>query len=639
VDSAAFVPCAELTLYGPDAPSDALALAVSRFTKALERVTGAALPQVWGGIAPSEGPLLVVGNTTSLAGIVDVRAWIPPGAMDSDVLSQSYVLSSAASTPGRLLAAGCGIGESPRAFLGLGYALGDLLQRVERRDDVWGFVLPAEPVVETPAMPNRTVYLMNSEKWQAPGLSFDYGNTAQLEGFVDALVNAKFSRIAFWQWYAIYLYPTNREDRRAENLRIHQGMRHLLDYGRKRGLEIIHMLTPMHANPDLLPDDPKYVATGYYGRTSVCWAQPEARQLARYMARHEMEYYGPVDGYVCWFYDPGGCFCEVCRRNQGKHLTAQFELVKELAATVSPTAELQACLWPTWCFHEEQWGIDFPEKDVHAFVKEFLAAALESCGPRQLTILDSCDTSFDNYAFNIYSGIVDPSLFKRNGFMHRVLGTPGEASYVFAPFAFRFLEGPMRTALDRHLDEAMLSVIYTTPSYPSLYAFGEMLYSGNPDGDAALRGYAATVAKGTAYAPMVALLTALEDRAGARTYEAMDAAISRAEEAWAQLEAHPDFYGDRNWLKGYVRAQRFYYRLARAETEAAYSQTLAELRAGLIEIPTYTDYVKHTLTPEIIARFHLPMWRGPVGDSSAIGTERAVDDKWIGVPDVYREES
>ena len=611
-------------------------LAVSRFNRRISAFTGKTFPVCWG-TAPVGVPLLRVGTAMAAAALSSERDWDrAPGADDADVRRQSYVIDcdpGDAGAPPVVYVFGFGESADARSSLGLGYALGELLRRLDVRDGVWGFALPGSPLVSSPKTPNRTLYLMNSVGWASRGLSLDYDDPQALEGYVDALIEAGYSRISLWQWYMIYLYPGNYEDRRADNERIHRGMRHLLDYSRRRGLEIYHMLTPIHANPDLLPDDPKFAATGYYGRTSVCWAQPEARELARAMARTEMEYYGPVDGYIVWFYDPGGCFCPDCWERQGDHLFEQLMLVVELARTISPDAEFEACLWPTWCFHEAQWGINYPREEVKVFVRGFLDRALAYFGPRNLTIMDSCDTSFSEYEYVIYDGTVDADQFKRNGFMHRVLGTPGEASYPFSPFMFRYISEVVGQARDWDLDESLFSAIYVGSTFPSVYAFADTLWHAGATADETMRRYASTVAKGEAGPGFARVLSALEDMATADTYEEKDASLSVAEAAWADVRASALFQGDRDAMGGYVEAQRRYLEMARASDEAGFIREYDLLRERLSAVPMYSDYMGNVLTPEVCAKLHvLGYWRGPVGDASMVGVpgeEPAA--AWIGV--------
>ncbi len=625
-----FVPIEGMTLVGPVMPGEAVTLAITHFTAEVARMTGQALPVMFGA-APADGRVLIVGNRSDSAAALIRTEGVQ---RDDDIAKQSYQISLLQREPGRILAAGLGDTGTARGYLGLSYALGELLRRLDLRDGRWGFTLPAEPIVSSPKMPNRSLYIMNSASWSAAGLSLDYEDKAAIEAYVNAIIDARYSRISLWQWYHIYLYPGNFDERRADNQRIHRGMRHLFEYARRRGLEAYHMLTPIHANPDLLPNDPKFAATGYYGRTSICWSQPEGRAMARNVAQHEMEYYGPVDGYIVWFYDPGGCFCADCRKNQGKNLFEQLMLVSDLAKTISPGAQLEACLWPTWCFHEPQWGINFPREDVKAFVHEFLEKALAQFGPRNLTIMDSCDSSFTNYEFVIYDGTVKPDEFKRNAFMHRVLGTPGEASYPFSPFKFRYIADVMGMARGRGLEEALFSAIYIGSTFPSVFACADTLWEDDAASEATLRRCAASMAKGEALEPFVAALTALEDLDEAKTYAAKDAALVRAETAWKAVEASSHFYARKDWMSGYLEAHRRYLEMARAKDEEAYAREFELFRKNVGAYPMYADYVRTTFTAELCGKMHVPgYWRGAVGDTSTIGSDGAELQKWIGVPD------
>lgn len=604
---------------------EAVTLAVSRFVREVKSMTGVLLPVRWGGDLVKSS--LRVGNRSTFR-VLNPSASV--ATSDPDVANQSYAL---APTEWGIMACGMGSGSTPRSHLGTSYALGELLRRLDQKDGEWGFRLPLEGVTETPAVPNRTLYLMNSNAWFSPGLSLDYDDHGALETYVDSLIEARFSRVSLWQWYSIYLYPGNHDERRAENERVHRGMRHLFDYARRRGLEVYHQLTPMHANPDLLPNDPKFVATGYYGRTSVCWSQPEARDLARAMAQHEMEYYGPVDGYIVWFYDPGGCFCPDCWKHQGGNLFEQLMTVVDLARSISPNAAFEACLWPTWCFHEAQWGINFPREEVKAFVREFLEKALAQFGPRNLTIMDNCDPLFGEYEYVICDGTVKPEHFKRNAFMHRALGTPGEASYPFAYFNFRYLDEAMGAVRQRGLEEALLTAIYVGASSPVLYAFANTLWDNAATWEDTLRRYASTMAKGDAYEPFVAVLTALEDVNAGKTYAARDEALTRAEAAFAVLESATGFRGSLDWLRGYVRAFRGYSTLAQTTDQAGFDAAFAELKKAVGAVPMYRDFMEHQVTPEMCVKLHLSgYWRGPVGDPSMVGLSEGdgAKPKWIG---------
>jgi hypothetical protein len=609
-----FVPCSNARIVASALPGDAESFAVRSFTSAVARITGESIPQVWGS-AISEGRTPIhAGNASTLAAqlkSLDLSS-VPPD--DADLRNQSYVLTS--TQDGGIIAAGLGEGDTPRAFLGLGYALSDLLRRLEERDGQWGFLLPDSPVVASPAMPNRTLYLMNSNHMN-PGLSLEYFTEAELEAYVDFLIEARYSRVSLWQWTANMLYPGNFEQNRARNEMTHRAMRHLFQYARQRGLHVYHQLAPMHANVDLLPADPKFAATGYYGRNSICWAQPEGRELAKNMARLEMEYYGPVDGYIVWFYDPGGCFCDVCKPNQGQHLFEQFSMVHDLAKTISPGAEFQAVLWPTWCFHEyTDRGIPYKDPaEVQAFVKEFLGKMRGLFGPRELTIMDTGELE----GSNIYNGLVDPKEFKRSAFLYSIMGLPSESMFPFASFKINEIAGVMGKARDRGVEDANFFIQYANINKPSVFAFGDILYDKNATADETLRRFTATMAAGEARTLLYNVLERLEAMQAATTYEAKEVAIGEVQTAWKKLDAHPQFFGSREWLSGFVLSQKYYLGMARATSEEAFNENLNTLKSELGKIPLWEDFARSALSPDLAASHIATYWRGPLQDPNIVG--------------------
>lgn len=611
-----FIPVEGMVIVGSVEPTEAESLAVAHFNKEIARLTGASLPVAWGR-APEGTPLLHVGNRATLESDFVEHGWRLTAAVgDADVRNQALLVAAGEGAPAELYAAGFGEDRTARAFLGLGYALGELVKRLDVREGRWGFDMPAEPYIRFPETPNRTLYIMNSYNC-SPGLSLEYFDEKELEDYVDFLIDAKYSRVNLWQWAQIYLYPGNNDEAREKNQMIHRAMRHLFDYARRRGLEIYHGLTPVHVNLEFLPDDPKFAGTGYYGRSGACWSQPEARELARNMARTEMEYYGPVDGYIVWFYDPGGCFCAECKPNQAKNIFEQLRMVEELAETISPDAKFQAVLWPTWIWHHYQdQGIPFTKDEADAMVREFLGLALDHFGPRNLTILDSCEA--DNT--NIYNGLVKPEEFQRSAFMYSVLGMASEHGYPFAPFKFEYLHDKMTLAGERDLEDGNLFIQYAATNMPGVYTFADVLYGPAESWEDRMEAYVSTFAKGASFEPARELFRALEEAGEKRAYEDRDKAIAKAEAAWERVEAAPNFYGDKDWLKGYVHAQRHYLELARAEDNAAFQKQYAQFKEELGAIPMYSDYMAHAMKPELCVNLHLKAyWRGPGEDYRMVG--------------------
>jgi hypothetical protein len=604
-----FIPVEGMRIVCDPLPTEAANLAVGHFVREIKRMTGKSLPIVYG-LREGDQACLIVGNRSTLGRVFIKNGYrLPRSRETEDTANQSYVVDASphdGSGQPVVLAAGFGLQHTARGYLGTSYALGELLRRLDIRKGQWGFVLPMQPILASPRMPNRTLYLMNSNNCN-PGLSLEYFSDAQLEDYVDFLVDARYSRISFWQWSNLYLYPGNAEDQRARNEQIHQAMRKVFDRARRRGLEVYHQLAPAHVSLALLPSDPKFRATGYYGSTSVCWSQPEAREIARKVVQTEMEYYGPMDGYTVWFYDPGGCFCQDCAAHQADRLFDQLMTVVDLAKTISPNAKFEAVLWPTWDFTSRK-DIGFPGKgytaeDVKAFVEDFLAQCLAKFGPRGLTIMDSCEA--DNT--NLYNGFVKPEAFQRDAFMYSVLGMASEESYPFAAFRLRYLREQMGKACDRGIEGGQLFIQYAATNYPGVFAFADTLYAEDAGWESTAQRLASTWAKGDSCKPFLRLLAAMEDLDRATSLGNMENAVRHAEDAAAQIERSPYFYGDRDWLKGYVEAQRYYLQLAQAMDEKTFTEILTRFRADLAALPMYRDYAARTLNPAL-AHAHIKQY-------------------------------
>ncbi|MHB0998568.1 MAG: hypothetical protein ACYC27_04920 [Armatimonadota bacterium] len=401
-------------------------------------------------------------------------------------------------------------------------------------------------------------------------------------------------------------------------LREQQEQRQLIELARRRGMEICQYILPPFVRPTILEKYLDLQGEGFYnqkpGHGGLCWSKPKARQMIKDFTRERMEHFGPVDVYAIWFYDPGGCFCKDCKANQAQNIFDQLSMVDDLAKTISPGARIEAVLWPTWCFHEYQTrGIPFTREETETFVKDFLAKCKAKYGSGKLAIVDSCESSITN----IYNGLVDPNVFMRNGFMYSAMGMPGELAYRFPPFRFKYLDTELSIIRDQGIQTATLYLAgWLTPS---VYAFADILYNKNADWQSSMRNYAHLAAKGEAYEPYLSLLSTLEEANGKTDYAQIDALLTKAEILWQKVDASPHFYGDRDWLKGYMLAQRHYLEMARAKDEATFAQWLADYKQKLRAIPEFTSYAD-ALGPDLIVNGHLTnYWRGPAGDKSTVG--------------------
>lgn len=608
-----FISLKGMVISGSALPSEAETLAIQHFNNEINRMTGKSLPLA-SGINLDDRPCIKVGTVKTLDVFMKSIEYVCPHMPgDEDIRNQSYFINTLKGEHPAIIAAGYGTGDTPRSTLGMSYALGDLIRRLDIRNGKWGFNLPDTAIIESPKMPARTLYLMNSYNFN-PGLSLEYFNDSQIDEYVDMLVDARYSRISLWQWALIYLYPGNNDSMRPTNEMIHKVMLHMFDRARRRGLEVYHQLTPAHINLDLLPNEKRFESTGYYGRSGVCWSQPEGRDLAKKIARFEMEYYGPVDGYVVWFYDPAGCFCKDCKPNQADRIFDQLMTVVDLAKNISPNAKFEAVLWPTWVFSSTP-TINYKPDEVKAFVSSFLEKCVSQFGKRNLTIEDSCESD----STNIYNGLVKADEFKRNAFMYSALGMASEQGYPFAGFRFGYLNAQMGKARDRGLEEANLFIQYAATNKPGVFAFTDTLYESKTDWKQTAERYASTVAKGSAKSAYLDLLSAMEMLSSAASYAEMESAVSKVETSWNMLKDNKLFFGDREWLKGYVAAQRWYLRLAQAKDDAEFTNLFSQFKTDVGSIPMYKDFMEKSMTPALINQHLKWYWRGPVKDDSMVG--------------------
>ena len=68
-----------------------------------------------------------------------------------------------------------------------------------------------------------------------------------------------------------------------------------------------------------------------------------------------------------------------------------------------------------------------------------------------------------------------------------------------------------------------------------------------------------------------------------------------------------------------MRSQQHYLGMARAASEAEFTDQLNTLKAELAEIPMWQDFATRVLSPDLAARHIQTYWRGPLNDPNIVG--------------------
>jgi hypothetical protein len=173
------VPLEGLSVWGASEPTEAETLAVRHLVREVKRLTGYAMPISWGGNTPCD-KAIVVGNRATVPDMLE-RLAAPNGdhaEYSQDIASQSFV--AFVKPRDLIVAAGFGIRRTPRDLLGMSYAIGSLIESLNLKEGVWRFSLPDAPIVRTPRVPVRDLYVMGSFGGY-PGLSIEQMSEPEMQ--------------------------------------------------------------------------------------------------------------------------------------------------------------------------------------------------------------------------------------------------------------------------------------------------------------------------------------------------------------------------------------------------------------------------------------------------------------------------
>lgn len=283
----------------------------------------------------------------------------------------------------RLQAADDGVDVTAGSALGAAYGVAEVVTSTWSVDGRALLHLLTSGEVRRPLAPTRTMYFNVARNLSHPGITPDTWDTSEWEAVVDALVAARYSRIAFYLWADCELaYPGTAAF--AQNLLLHERLRHAMRYAREWGLEAAYWFAPMAVPQELAEQRADLRSPAPYppGYPALCPSRPGSLELAEHVYRGELEWFAEADAFQIWFYDPGGCFCTQCRPHLAEVAFAQATHFAALIRRLAPHAQVEISAWPVWA-NEQQFGVDYRE----AFVAELHRFATESDGP--ITVLDT----------------------------------------------------------------------------------------------------------------------------------------------------------------------------------------------------------------------------------------------------------
>lgn len=226
---------------------------------------------------------------------------------------------------------------------GVLYGLGYLLRLMTFRGNT--VMLPVIEEAHTPATRDRGVYFATHFQ--------NYYERAPLE-----LLTHYIEELALWGcnvlsfWFDMHWYPADFwEDAGSDGHRLLLRLRHIATVARACGMRVGVMGVPNEGfsfqPPAALRADEGARRGAFYVETQICPSQPEGLAMCLDNHRRVQRLLAPLDFFVYWPYDPGGCGCAQCKGagGWGAIFLALGPTFAELIRTEHPGAEFIVSTW------------------------------------------------------------------------------------------------------------------------------------------------------------------------------------------------------------------------------------------------------------------------------------------------------
>lgn len=213
--------------------------------------------------------------------------------------------------------------------------------------------------------PERTWYLNIAYGFSKPGVTADTWDDAGWRRTVDTAAAAGYTRIAFYLWSSQGFANAASTIEVERNRTVRERIRRMIPYAHEKGLTVAHWFTPANLPPDLWGERSDLQSPAPYppGYATICPSRSGAIDLAAEVHREEMAWFTDVDVVQLWFYDPGGCWCDVCKTRPAAAAVDQVRRFAPIVKELNPDAELQISVWPVWA-NEPEFGVTYRQEMI-----------------------------------------------------------------------------------------------------------------------------------------------------------------------------------------------------------------------------------------------------------------------------------
>ena len=233
---------------------------------------------------------------------------------------------------------------------GVLYGLGDLLRHLVFAP--LRVALPALRKTETPTVYNRGVYFATHyNNW------YEAAPLARVERYIEEMALWGCDLLMVWldlNWYphGFWKDPKSRGSQMAKRLR------HLGEYARACGMQVGALAV---ANEGFAYQPPRELRAdisarhgGFYPYSQICPSKPGGLKMILDNRRHMLRLIGPLDYYIHFPYDQGGCGCPQCSHAPGRWGKKFLEIGPAIGQVVRAANPQVRLLVATWLMDEPE---------------------------------------------------------------------------------------------------------------------------------------------------------------------------------------------------------------------------------------------------------------------------------------------